>query len=729
MHPRLPGKNLRLDEDDGNDTAVIDMQDSAASDRCGTSDGNNNNSRLVHTSRGTGLLCGEEGTFLLESGTCHMHRGEYDAAELCLQSALRRLIALKGTDAPTSRALMACWKGALFHGRRRRQHDSIHSPPSREAGCGTNGSGYCQSIYDEGVHLYSSPVLCCGSSSDSAALAVAVLINLAQIAIERKDYTSAELHLRCTLHIPPHAMKGSFLKVRVYHNLGYALYRTGRYGEALAFYRRALDVAQQADLAPFHVETAKQSIGLMLFYTTEPSTASSDEIVSLFQDSLDFYVTAFGSAAALSSSPLVATVCNNLGRVYFKDGKFDEARNCYEIALKIRRVALAADSVDLVASICNLGQVYHAQDLLDDALVHFQEFLDRSRSMPLIDPIDTAAIHRCVGDIYLAKCNYRMARGAYRDALSACSRCGGAASPADRMALLHKLGSVCSATGNDHAALKYYRRGLSLRTEQSRARPDALSCTETTAQAIATLQSVAGVHRRRGDPARALITLQKTCGLQMQLHGPDSVEVTATLCCMASLCFESHSYQVALRLYEKALENQIGLCPDGQESLDMSSTLSSIGFVLFRQRKFGKSKQCFAESLRIRESLQGRLSRDVAVIMYNLASVHCESGDDEFGIALHREALSIEQQVLGVDHPDVISTTLNLGAVYQGLGRVDEAYQCFAAALASERRNPMLRHGSIARLLNWMGNIELQRGNIRQMMTMSIEAARIYRNF
>jgi tetratricopeptide (TPR) repeat protein len=74
----------------------------------------------------------------------------------------------------------------------------------------------------------------------------------------------------------------------------------------------------------------------------------------------------------------VGTVHNNIGRVFFQKAKFEEAKDSYMEALRIRR-SHEPDSVDVAATLFNIAQVFHQQTQLEKALRLYQEFLQRAQ--------------------------------------------------------------------------------------------------------------------------------------------------------------------------------------------------------------------------------------------------------------------------------------------------------------------------------------------------------------
>jgi tetratricopeptide (TPR) repeat protein len=101
-----------------------------------------------------------------------------------------------------------------------------------------------------------------------------------------------------------------------------------------------------------------------------------------------------------------------------------------------------------------------------------------------------------------------------------------------------------------------------------------------------------------------------------------------------------------------------------------------------------------------------------------------QNGEEENALLMYNESLRVERIALGNDHPDVVLTIQHLGQVYQALGNLDSALECFHEALQIGKK----KYGQdicIAKLLNLIGNIYLQQGKVDLMMQNFIEASRI----
>jgi tetratricopeptide (TPR) repeat protein len=217
---------------------------------------------------------------------------------------------------------------------------------------------------------------------------------------EGMDYCNAPLRLndrsRC--------IDGTIL-----FNLGRGEHNQGKYDEALSLYKRSLKSAEfrDGDDEPLMLATLF-SIGQIQYIRGEHADALATYRTSLSlansafgEDSLEVaacmncigvlhYIMQDGdSSVALETLQKalvvrqskqgpshidVGTTWNNIGRIYFQQGAYDDAMKAYQSSLRIRRV-VQGESVDVAATVFNIGQVHHQLGARAEALAHYKEFL------------------------------------------------------------------------------------------------------------------------------------------------------------------------------------------------------------------------------------------------------------------------------------------------------------------------------------------------------------------
>lgn len=213
--------------------------------------------------------------------------------------------------------------------------------------------------------------------------------------------------------------------------------------------------------------------------------------------------------------------------------------------------------------------------------------------------------------------------------------------------------------------------------------------------------------------------------MQQQLF-PDSIELAETLSSIGLMQYHMEAFQASFDSYQEALRIRRDIY-GSDYNIEIASTLNSVGLVAFKLDIFELAKCCVMKSLKILKRLHGKDSRDVAVLWYNIATIYFESGDGEdIAIRYFKEALRIERKSLGPDHQDVVLTLLNLGQRLHKWGDLEEALNYFHQALEAERRRNDDNQLSVGKILNLIGNVHLQQGNIEAMMTCYVEASRIF---
>lgn len=139
----------------------------------------------------------------------------------------------------------------------------------------------------------------------------------------------------------------------------------------------------------------------------------------------------------------------------------------------------------------------------------------------------------------------------------------------------------------------------------------------------------------------------------------------------------------ALAILEKSL---------GDEHLEVASILNTLGDLLYNrapqqdhpsdsQAQYLEAELLVRRSLTIREEALGAEHPEVASSLNNLAALLHLQGKSEEAEQLFRRALSTLQQSLGAQHPDLARSLNNLGLFLHGQGQSKEAEELYRRAL------------------------------------------------
>jgi tetratricopeptide (TPR) repeat protein len=563
--------------------------------------------------------------------------------------------------------------------------------------------------YDEGVRIYSDTMVF--QTGDGESMQSATLYyNIAQSFVLMQKYDEArswfELALMCMKHVPLHD-NVAVAMVKIRHNLGYCYYHLAKSLEAKHCFEKALELSEKFLLGLPYTAVARTAYAVVNFYNASPNDKA---LIDLLEHSLAEYKCLFEKG-----SREVAAVLNNIGRAYFAEGKFKKALQYYNESLSIRRMILNESSIDIAATICSTGQTHHRLGELTEALQLYEEFLGLATSVKY-NKRDVAIIAKSTGEIYHKNGDLKQARSHFENALAA-AVAGFGHFHAEVASIYNRLGNLFYETNDLNNALECYKEGLII---------EQLTLPPGHARIVVTIANIAQIHYQLGEYALAFARYNQVYMIQLKVHGPQSLEVAKALATMGEMEYKMRNFEAAFALFQDVLVIQREFYKEIGDGLDVASTLNSIGIVACAQGEYKVAQSCFDSSLSIRRNELGD-HKDTATLWYNLATVKEETGDEDNAIAMYKECFRIERLMLSSGLKcDLVDTLQRLGRLHQRRGELDEALQYFQEALSSLRNRGEEATLSVAKFLNLVGNVHLQRADISQMMQCYIEASRIY---
>lgn len=527
--------------------------------------------------------------------------------------------------------------------------------------------------------------------------------NIAQSHLSKNEYLQSILWFQNVLSdcLDP------LTSFKALHNIGYCTYRIGNMESSMQYFQLAFPMLSKLGLSCSSLAAVTSNcLGVLYFKMNTPQLQAA---MKMFQRSLRIYH--FNER----SSPIeIATLLNNIGRVFFLQSKFDKAKDVYYQSLQLRRHHLGSDSIDVAAGSFNLGTTYHKLMRLDKAMKYFKEFLTIGERKLGLKTHEVALAYKYIAEIYQEKKEPEPALQHYEKSLVAAKSAMGYYGHREVGSILNRAGNLCFEYGKFDEALKYYLAGLEFERNHP-AWDDALSAI--------TLTNIAHVYKQQGKNEAALEAYEQAYNLQKCCSRSSSGnEIASTLSSIGFMQYHLKNYDRALEAYQEALRIRRECMGS---DVHQASTLNSIGLVLFKKAKFEMSKASFFECLQIRRRLYGSNHKDVAIVWYNLASVAFETRDDDSALKWYEEALRVERVSLGDGHPDVGAALVHLGQVKQECGFLDQALDTFLEALRIKRKYARQDKLGEARLINLIGNCFLQQADVRNMMEAFSSASRL----
>ncbi len=245
--------------------------------------------------------------------------------------------------------------------------------------------------------------------------------------------------------------------------------------------------------------------------------------------------------------------------------------------------------------------------------------------------------------------------------------------------------------GNRHwneelqAALELLAQG---RPEDSTAKLRTLlrSCENSPLHRGMVLEAIARALFAQRQGADALAALEESLALLGVAAGPSSPLTMGVMQNLAHLRLEMGDFEGSAAMGQDAVK----ACESafGAQSPQVASALLHLSAAYYRNKDWNTAEQCLLRARSIWEEcarISGVPDQQMGTCLNNLGRLYEECGQLDRGIALHRKAVALRQDVLG-DHEDTAFSLGNLGVALASAGQWDEGARTLEAAVACYER-------------------------------------------
>ncbi len=193
------------------------------------------------------------------------------------------------------------------------------------------------------------------------------------------------------------------------NEFGQAWDRTGKYDEALPFYKEALAIRKRT-LDPGDQDLALSLNNLASLYKSQ---GKYDDAERLFKEAL-----AINKKTLEPDDPRVAIIFNNLGGLYASQGNCAKAETLYNDALAIRREAFGPKHPAVTQSLSNLALTYQNQRKYTEAAgLYHDAILIIEQALGSTHPLLATILHN-QAEFYRLKGEYAKVEPLYKRALA-----------------------------------------------------------------------------------------------------------------------------------------------------------------------------------------------------------------------------------------------------------------------------------------------------------------------
>ena len=157
-----------------------------------------------------------------------------------------------------------------------------------------------------------------------------------------------------------------------------------------------------------------------------------------------------------------ATTYYNIARVYYRQGKYNEALEWYNKALTIREKTLGTEHPDTAVTYHYIARVYYRQGKYNEALEWYNKALTIRRKMLGMEHPYTATTSNGIAEVYYHQGNYTEALEWHMRALTIRKKMLNAEHP-DTATTYYNIARVYYRQENYNEALEWYNKALTIR--------------------------------------------------------------------------------------------------------------------------------------------------------------------------------------------------------------------------------------------------------------------------
>ena len=286
---------------------------------------------------------------------------------------------------------------------------------------------------------------------------------------------------------------------------------------------------------------------------------------------------------------------------------------------------------------------------------------------------------------------------------------------------LFKISDPSEARGNAVTAREMLDKGASKIEVELAGQPGIQA---TLLDTVGTVYMGLGLYRQ----ARPL--LERALTTRHRLRDADPEEISETLVHLADLQTEQAEYAAAEKAYREAAKLQAANPQSQRSQINLANSLYGLGNVLAHLGRDKEAERSYRDALALQHQLYGKSHRDIARTLADLAQTIYDEGDLKSAIALMREAVAMERELLGAaPHPELADVINELGILVEENGDYAESASLYRESIAMYRRLYGDKHPRIAGGLNNLGLVLTEQGDLANSESTLRQALAMEREF
>ncbi|KAF4432818.1 Nephrocystin-3 [Colletotrichum fructicola] len=397
---------------------------------------------------------------------------------------------------------------------------------------------------------------------------------------------------------------------------------------------------------------------------------------------------------------------NNLGLLYKDQGRLKEAEGMYQRALQGKEKALGPDHTSTLDTVNNLGLLYKGQGRLKEAEAMHERALQGSEKALGPDHTSTLDTVHNLGSLYKDQGRLDEAEAMYERALQSCEKARGP-EHTSTLDTVNNLGLLYSDQGRLKEAEAMYERAL--QGCEKALGPDHTST-------LNTVNNLGILYKDQGRLKEAEAMYERALQGFEKALGPDHTSTLNTVNNLGILYKDQGRLKEAEAMYERALQGfEKALGPDHTSTLN---TVNNLGILYKDQGRLKEAEAMYERALQGFEKALGPDHTSTLNTVNNLGILYKDQGRLKEAEAMYERALQGFEKALGPDHTSTLNTVNNLGILYKDQGRLKEAEAMYERALQGFEKALGPDHTSTLNTVNNLGILYKDQGRLKEAEAM-----------
>ena len=358
----------------------------------------------------------------------------------------------------------------------------------------------------------------------------------------------------------------------------------------------------------------------------------------------------------------------NLGLLYFKMGRYDDALPLFRKTLDIRKRVLDEQDPRYAVSVNTLAVVYTEMGRFDKALpLSLQSCMLTKKIWGEGHPRHASSVNNLAA-LYRKMGQYDQALLLYKQALAIKKKVLGEAH-ADYAGSVNNLAYLYNVMGQYEKALPLYEQALFIQKK---------ALGEAHPAYASTLNNLAYLYNNIGQYEKALPLYEQALAIEQKTVGEAHPDYALTLNNLSNMYSNWGRYDKALPLQQQAILIQKKALGEAHPSY--AAGLNNLANLFKSMAQYGKALPLYEEALAIKKKSLGEDHPDYALSLNNLALLYQQMGQHEKAIPPLQRAIAVYKKVAGEAHPDYAFSLNNLALCYATLGSPVQAAALFSEA-------------------------------------------------